>query len=162
VPRGRETEARRGDLALSARGAAGPQYGQGASFFSPRPFSGEERLRFLLILETYNNPSAAEATPPSAVGVAGKSLYGSRQGRAALHHGDGWGPAALLPLRLLLLRELVRGALRAAPALPERAAAAPGLCPRECLLLAFRRNARAEEGPSSPKSFALPASRSGC
>lgn len=47
--------------------------------------------------------------------------------RSPLHHGDGWGPAALLPLRLLLLGELVRGALRHPRALPGRAAAAPGL-----------------------------------
>ena len=70
---------------------------------------------------------------------------------------------AFLPLRLLLLRELVRGALRAARALPERTAAAPGLRAREWPLLALRENERGavvEEGSQSPGSFTLPLAHS--
>lgn len=77
------------------------------------------------------------------VGVPGSApTEAGGAARAPPHHGDGGRPAALLPLRLLLLREFVRGALRAARAFPGRAAAARGLRPREWPPSAPQRKAR--------------------
>lgn len=103
------------------------------------------RLRSFLHLGTWNAPLplSCRPAPPRPAGGAPEVLLRKPAGRGApLRHGDGWGPAALLPLRLLLLREPVRGALRAPRALPGRAAAAPGLRPGEWLALALRRSGR--------------------
>lgn len=98
---------------------------------------------------------------PLGGGVPGSAPTGAGGGRARvpLRHGDGRGPAALLPLRLLLLGEPVRGALRAAPALPGRAAAAPRLRPG-----ARARGARPDRtaGPTAPLGAPASSPRRGC
>lgn len=123
-----------------------PHSGRGASLPIADPLSGAESS-FSSALGNVERTLASRSTraPPDPRRGACREFPTEPGGAgrlAPLHHGDGRGREALLPLRLLLLRELVRGAVPAPRALPGRGAASPGLRPGEWPPVALRRDGR--------------------
>lgn len=109
----------------------GGKGGSRTSFYTADRFRGVFVL--LCAWEFRPDPWLPEVDVPGSAPTESAVAAPARARARTVHHGDGGRPAALLPLRLLLLREPVRGALRAARAFPGRAAAARGLRPRECV-----------------------------